>query len=417
MSATQKFSIASIPADGVGKEVIAAGRKVLDFVAQKSDGKFAFQWDEFDWGSEYYARTGRMMAEDGLDTLKNFDAIYFGAVGWANVPDHISLWGLRLNITQNFDLWANIRPVKFLPGIQSPLRKADDTELDWVVVRENSEGEYAGLGGRNLSGRGPGNEVALQTALFTEKGCERILRFAFDLARTRTVKKVSSVTKSNAQQYGMVLWDETFKRVAKDYPDVATESVLVDAMSAKFILHPEDLSVVVASNLNADILSDLGSALAGSLGLAASANLNPERRFPSMFEPVHGSAPDIAGRGISNPIGTIASGALMLDHFGLHDEARAVEAAIDTVTASGHVTRDVGGTADTDEVTTAIIEALRPAPWRPSSAAGRAAQHRNVPAAVSRGRRRPPRTPSERYTHRPGRLCSQQAPGPCDPAA
>ena len=222
-----------------------------------------------------------MMAEDGLETLKPFDAIYFGAVGWKNVPDHVSLWGLRLNITQNFDQWANIRPVKFLPGVVSPLRKADDVELDWVVVRENSEGEYAGFGGRNLSGRGPGNEVALQTALFTEKGCERIIRFAFDLARTRKVKKVSSVTKSNAQQYGMVLWDEVFARVALDYPDVTTESVLVDAMSAKFVLKPEDLSVVVASNLNADILSDLGSALAGSLGLAASANINLERRFPS----------------------------------------------------------------------------------------------------------------------------------------
>ena len=248
--------------------------------------------------------------------------------------------------------------MKFLPGIQSPLRKADTTELDWVVVRENSEGEYAGLGGRNLSGRGPGNEVALQTALFTEKGCERIMRFAFDLARTRTVKKVSSVTKSNAQQYGMVLWDETFQRVALDYPDVATESVLVDAMSAKFILKPEDLSVVVASNLNADILSDLGSALAGSLGLAASANLNPERRFPSMFEPVHGSAPDIAGQGISNPIGAIASAALMLDHFGLHEEARKVEAAIEAATGAGHLTRDVGGNANTDDVTEAIIKAL-----------------------------------------------------------
>lgn len=355
---TQTYRIASIPADGVGKEVIAAGRKVLDFVAEQSNGAFAFQWDDFDWGSEYYARHGKMMADDGLATLKDYDAIYFGAVGWSNVPDHISLWGLRLNITQNFDQWANIRPVKFHPGVQSPLRKADETELDWVVVRENSEGEYAGLGGRNLSGRGPGNEVALQTALFTEKGCERILRFAFDLARTRTVKKVSSVTKSNAQQYGMVLWDETFQRVARDYPDVKTESVLVDAMSAKFILHPEDLSVVVASNLNADILSDLGSALAGSLGLAASANINPERRFPSMFEPVHGSAPDIAGQGISNPIGTIASGALMLDHFGLHAEARAVEAAIDVTTAAGQVTRDVGGTANTEQVTDAIIEAL-----------------------------------------------------------
>lgn len=358
MSATQTFKIASIPADGVGKEVVAAGQRVLNALAAASDGKFAFDWTEFPWGCAYYDETGKMMADDGLETLKNFDAIYFGAVGWENVPDHISLWGLRLNITQNFDQWANIRPVRFLPGIQSPLRKADQTALDWVVVRENSEGEYAGLGGRNLSGRGPGNEVALQTALFTEKGCERIMRFAFDLARTRSVKKVSSVTKSNAQQYGMVLWDETFRRVALDYPDVQAESVLVDAMSAKFVLKPEELSVVVASNLNADILSDLGSALAGSLGLAASANLNPERRFPSMFEPVHGTAPDIAGMGVSNPIGAIASAALMLDYFGLHEEARRVEAAIEHATAAGHFTRDVGGEAATSEVTDAIVDAL-----------------------------------------------------------
>ncbi|MEV4237028.1 tartrate dehydrogenase [Nocardia sp. NPDC049737] len=356
--AQQIFTIASIPADGVGKEVVAAGRRVLDALAAQSQGRFTFAWTEFPWGCEYYEQTGRMMADDGLQILQSFDAIYFGAVGWQNVPDHISLWGLRLNITQNFDQWANVRPVKFLPGVVSPLRAADDHKLDWVVVRENSEGEYAGLGGRNLSGRGPGNEVALQTALFTAKGCERIIRFAFDLARTRRVKKVSSVTKSNAQQYGMVLWDEVFRRVAIDYPDVQTESVLVDAMSAKFVLHPEDLSVVVASNLNADILSDLGSALAGSLGVAASANLNPERRFPSMFEPVHGSAPDIAGQGISNPIGAIASAALMLDHFGLHDEARRVEAAIETATGCGVLTRDIGGFATTDDITDAVIAAL-----------------------------------------------------------
>jgi tartrate dehydrogenase/decarboxylase/D-malate dehydrogenase len=357
----QVFKIAAIPADGVGKEVVAAGRRVLDTLAARSGGTFSFEWTEFPWGCEYYERTGRMMAADGLETLQAFDAIYFGAVGWENVPDHVSLWGLRLNITQNFDQWANIRPVKFLPGVVSPLRKADDHHLDWVVLRENSEGEYAGLGGRNLAGRGPGNEVALQTALFTEKGCERIIRYAFDLARTRRVKKVSSVTKSNAQQYGMVLWDEVFKRVAADYPDVENESVLVDAMSAKFILRPEDLSVVVASNLNADILSDLGSALAGSLGVAASANLNPERRFPSMFEPVHGSAPDIAGKGVSNPIGAIASAALMLDHFGLHDQARRVEAAIEAATGSGVLTRDIGGSADTNEMTDAVIAALTPA--------------------------------------------------------
>ena len=352
---SRTFRIAAIPADGVGIEVVAAGRTVLDALAAASGGAFAFEWTEFPWGCGYYERTGRMMDADGLEVLQGFDAIFFGAVGWPGVPDHISLWGLRLNIAQNFDQWANVRPVHFHPGVTSPLRKADDTHLDWVVVRENSEGEYAGLGGRNLSGRGPGNEIALQTALFTEKGCERIMRFAFDLARTRSVKKVSSVTKSNAQQYGMVLWDETFTRVAKDYPDVTTESVLVDAMSAKFVLKPEELSVVVASNLNADILSDLGSALAGSLGLAASANYNPERRYPSMFEPVHGSAPDIAGQGIANPIGTILSGALMLEHFGLHDEAARLQKAVDATTGAGVLTRDVGGTATTDEVVAAII--------------------------------------------------------------
>lgn len=356
--AEQTFRIASIPADGVGREVVAAGRQVLEALAQGSDGAFAFEWQEFPWGSDYHAEHGVMMAEDGLEQLEDFDAIYFGAVGWKSVPDHVSLWGLRLNITQNFDQWANIRPVKFLPGVESPLRRADAQELDWIVVRENSEGEYAGLGGRNLSGRGPGHEVAIQSSLFTEAGCERIIRFAFELARTRRVQKVSSVTKSNAQQYGMVLWDEVFDRVAAEYPDVARESVLVDAMSAKFVLHPEQLSVVVASNLNADILSDLGSALAGSLGLAASANLNPERRFPSMFEPVHGSAPDIAGQGIANPIGAIASAALMLDHLGLPDPARRLEAAIEATTAAGHLTRDIGGEASTEEVTRAIIEAL-----------------------------------------------------------
>lgn len=358
MSAKQTFRIAAVPADGVGLEVVEAGRAVLDALAAASDRRFAFEWQDFPWGSQYYAEHGVMMAEDGLDRLKDFDAIYFGAVGWPTVPDHVSLWGLRLRICQSFDQWANVRPVEFLPGIQSPLRKADDTDLNWVVVRENSEGEYAGIGGRNLAARGDGNEVAIQSALFTEVGCERIMRFAFDLARTRTVKKVSSVTKSNAQQYGMVLWDDVFKKVAVDYPDVETESVLVDAMAAKFVLHPEDLSVVVASNLNADILSDLGSALAGSLGLAASANLNPERRFPSMFEPVHGSAPDIAGKGTCNPVGAIGSAALMLEHFGLHDEAKAVQRAIEDTTGNGIRTRDVGGTASTAEVTAAIIDNL-----------------------------------------------------------
>jgi tartrate dehydrogenase/decarboxylase / D-malate dehydrogenase len=358
MNSGSRFRIAGIPGDGVGQEVVAAGRQVLDALAAGSAGAFGFDWQEFDWGCGYYTRTGRMMAADGLEALRDFDAIYFGAVGWPGVPDHVSLWGLRLAICQNFDQWANVRPVRFLPGVRSPLRKADDTSLDWVVVRENSEGEYVGMGGRNFRGRGPGGEIAVQSALFTEVGCERIMRFAFDLARTRARRKVSSVTKSNAQQYGMVLWDEVFARVAGDYPDVETESVLVDAMSAKFVLHPEDLSVVVASNLHADILSDLGSALAGSLGLAASANLNPERRFPSMFEPVHGSAPDIAGQGLANPIGAVGSAALMLSHLGLPEQAARLEAAIAATTAAGVLTRDLGGTASTKDVTNSLIDAL-----------------------------------------------------------
>jgi tartrate dehydrogenase/decarboxylase / D-malate dehydrogenase len=354
----QTFRIAAIPADGVGIEVVESGRAVLDALAKRSGGRFAFDWREFPWGSAYYAEHAQMMADDGLEQLEDFDAIYFGAVGWPTVPDHVSLWGLRLRICQGFDQWANVRPVEFLPGIESPLRTADGNDLGWVVVRENTEGEYAGLGGRSFSSRGAGGEVAVQSALFTEVGCERIMRFAFRLARTRFHKKVSSVTKSNAQQYGMVLWDDVFGRVAADYPDVDTESVLVDAMAAKFVLHPEDLSVVVASNLNADILSDLGSAMAGSLGLAASANLNPERRFPSMFEPVHGSAPEIAGQGVCNPVGAIGSAALMLDHLGLDDGAKAVRRAIEVTTAAGIRTRDVGGTATTDDVTNAIIQHL-----------------------------------------------------------
>jgi len=356
--AQQTFKIAAIPGDGVGTEVVAAGRRVLDALAEQSGGAFAFEWTEFPWGSDYYAEHGVMMAEDGLTQLEGHDAIYFGAVGWPTIPDHISLWGLRLRICQSFDQWANIRPVYFHPGVQSPLRKADNTPLEWVVVRENSEGEYAGFGGRNFSGREGKGQIATQAAVFTEVGCERIMRFAFDLASTRAYKKVSSVTKSNAQQYGMVLWDDVFRRVAAEYPDVETESVLVDAMAAKFVLHPEDLSVVVASNLNADILSDLGSALAGSLGLAASANYNPERRFPSMFEPVHGSAPDIAGAGVCNPIGAIGSAALMLEHFGLHDAAKSVHRAIEATTGAGTLTRDVGGDADTTAVTDAIIANL-----------------------------------------------------------
>src|SRR5437764_14814403 len=334
------YRIAVIPGDGIGKEVVPEGIRILDRLAESAEGAFRFEYEYFPWGCEYYLETGRMMDPDGLQRLQSFDAIYFGAVGWPGVPDHVSLWGLRLAICQGFDQYANIRPVRLLAGVPSPLRTATAETLDWVVVRENTEGEYAGIGGRNLAAHGPGKAVAIQAGLFTEEGCERIMRFAFDMALGRNRHKVTSVTKSNAQQFGMTLWDDVFARVAIDYPSVETEHWLVDAMAARFVLRPETLEVVVASNLFADILSDLGSALAGSLGIAASANLDPSRRNPSMFEPVHGSAPDIAGRGIANPIGAIWSAALMLDHLGRSAEAQRVMQAIERTTAAATLTPD-----------------------------------------------------------------------------
>ena len=350
--------IAAVPGDGIGVEVLDEAIRLLEQLAANSGGDLAFEFEHFPWGSQYYLEHGVMMAPDALDRLRSFDAILFGAVGSREVPDHVTLWGLRLAICQGFDQWANIRPVQFYEGLPSRLRLEGDPALDWVVVRENSEGEYAGIGGRNLAARGSGKEVAVQTSLFTEYGCERIIRFAFDLARSRPRRKLTCVTKSNAQQYGMVLWDEVFDRVRGDYSDVETERWLVDAMAARFVMHPETLDVVVASNLNADILSDLGSALAGSLGLAPSANFNPERRFPSMFEPVHGSAPDIVGQGIANPVGMIGSAALMLEHLGHGDLGDAVHAAIKSTIADGILTPDVGGAASTKDVTNAIVAGL-----------------------------------------------------------
>src|ERR687886_2982452 len=256
------YRIAVIPGDGIGNEVVPEGIRVLDRIASSAEGTFRFEYEYFPWGCEYYLATGRMMDADGLQRLQSFDAIYFGAVGWPGVPDHVSLWGLRLAICQGFDQYANIRPIRLLPGVPSPLRAATAESMDWVVVRENTEGEYAGIGGRNPAARGPGKAVAIQAGLFTEEGCERIMRFAFELALRRKRQKVTSVTKSNAQGHGMTLWDEVFARVATDYPGVATEQWLVDAMAARFVLKPETLEVVVASNLFADILSDLGSAAA-----------------------------------------------------------------------------------------------------------------------------------------------------------
>jgi len=358
MQAERRFKIAVIPGDGIGTEVVPEGLRVLDRLAALSGDRLGFEYETFPWGCRHYLETGRMMDPDGLENLAAFDAIYFGAVGWPGVPDHVSLWGLRLAICQGFDQYACVRPVRLLPGVPSPLKAATGETVDWVVVRENSEGEYAGVGGRNLAGRGGDREVAIQTALFTAQGCERIIRYAFALARERKRPKVTSVTKSNAQQYAMTLWDETFARVAREYPDVETEQWLVDAMAARFVLRPETLEVVVASNLFGDILSDLGSALAGSMGIAPSANLNPERRFPSMFEPVHGSAPDIAGQGIANPIAAIWSAALMLEHLGLPREAARVMAAIEGTTAAGLVTPDLGGRCATAEVGDAVLQRL-----------------------------------------------------------
>jgi tartrate dehydrogenase/decarboxylase/D-malate dehydrogenase len=349
------YRIAVIPGDGIGNEVVPEGIKVLERLAAISDGGLEFAFEHFPWGSDWYHHHGQMMPDDGLATLSRFDAIYFGAVGWPDVPDHVSLWGLRLAICQGFDQYVCLRPARLLPGIESPLRDAAG-RIDFVVVRENSEGEYAGVGGRTGAGRG--SEIAQQTAVFTEVGCERIIRYAFDLAASRPRRKVTSVTKSNAQQYGMTLWDDVFHRVAGDYPQVQTEQWLVDAMAARFVLKPEALDVVVASNLFGDILSDLGSAIAGSLGIAASANIDPERRRPSMFEPVHGSAPDIAGQGIANPIGQIWSAALMLDHLGLAEEAARIVRAIEQTTAAGQTTRDLGGSLTTIEAGDAIVKAL-----------------------------------------------------------
>ena len=349
------YDVAVIGGDGIGPEVAAAGLRVLRAAAE-ADG-FAIRPQSFPWGSAYFRAHGRMMPEDGLEALRRFDAIYFGAVGDPGLPDDTTLWGLRLAICQGLDQYANVRPARLLPGLRGPLRDELGAALDMVVVRENSEGEYAGAGGRTH--RGTPLETATETSVFTRVGVERIQRYAFELARTRPRRHLTCVTKSNAQRYGMVLWDEVFAELAAAYPDVETARILVDAAAAKMVLAPQAFDVVVASNLHADILSDLSGALSGSLGMAASANLDPERRAPSMFEPVHGSAPDIAGRGIANPLAAIASGAMMLDHLGEPDTARRLDAAIERVARDGAaLTPDLGGGATTEECADAVIAAL-----------------------------------------------------------
>ncbi len=352
----KEYRIAAIPADGIGTEVIAAGLEVLDALA-KADGGFKLKVEHFDWGSDYYKKHGVMMPADGRETLKKFDAIYFGAVGAPDVPDHITLWGLRINICQPFDQYANVRPTRILPGIRSPLSGVTAPDLDWVIVRENSEGEYAGQGGR--SHRGLPEEVATDVSIFTRAGVRRIMRFAFETARSRPRKLLTVVTKSNAQRHGMVLWDEIASEVAADYPDVGWDRMLVDAMTVRMTLNPRSLDTIVATNLHADILSDLAAALAGSIGIAPTANLNPERRFPSMFEPIHGSAFDITGKGIANPVGTFWSAVMMLEHLGEPAAASRLMRAIERVTADPMLhTPDLGGSATTDKVTEAVCAAL-----------------------------------------------------------
>jgi tartrate dehydrogenase/decarboxylase / D-malate dehydrogenase len=348
--------IAAIPGDGIGSEVIDAGLEVLSALTAR-DGGFRIEPVLFDWGSARYLGQGTMMPTDGLDQLKPFDAIFFGSAGDPRVPDHISLWGLRLAICQPFDQYANVRPARILPGIDSPLRGVGPGDLDWVIVRENSEGEYSGAGGRVHQGHP--EEVGMDVAVFTRAGVERIQRFALDLAASRPRKHLTLVTKSNAQRHGMVMWDDIFDQVKGEYPEVTTERMLVDAMTTRMVLDPASLDTIVATNLHADVLSDLAAALTGSLGLAPTANLNPERRFPSMFEPIHGSAFDIMGKGIANPIGAFWSASMMLEHLGEASAARALIGAIEQVTGAGRVRpRDLGGDATTAEVTEAVISAI-----------------------------------------------------------
>src|SRR5271167_37329 len=354
-----EYRIASIPADGIGPEVISAGLEVLDAVAAR-DGGFTLKVAHYDWGSDYYRKHGRFMPADAMAWLRTADAIYFGAVGDPNIPDDVTLWGLRLPICQGLDQYANVRPTRILSGVTSPLRNVGPGDLDWVIVRENSEGEYSGHGGRVH--RGLPEEVATETAIFTRKGVERIMRVAFDIARSRPRKHLTVVTKSNAQRHGMVFWDEIAGLVSHDYPDVTWDKELVDAMTMRMVRKPQTIDTVVATNLHADILSDLAAALAGSLGIAPTGNVDPERRGPSMFEPIHGSAFDITGKGIANPVASFWTAAMMLEHPGEKNAALRLMAAVERETAASALhTPALGGDAKTKHVTQAVIDAIRSA--------------------------------------------------------
>lgn len=350
------YHIATVPGDGIGKEVVPAGQHVLEVLAASSS-TFRFEFENFDWGGDYYRRHGVMMPADGLDVLRDKDAILFGSAGDPDIPDHITLWGLRLKICQGFDQYANVRPTRILPGIDGPLKRCGTDDLNWVIVRENSEGEYSGIGGRVHQGHPI--EAATDLSMMTRAGVERIMRFAFKLAQSRPRKLLTVITKSNAQRHAMVMWDEIALQVSKEFPDVTWDKELVDASTARMINRPASLDTIVATNLHADILSDLAAALAGSLGIAPTANIDPERRYPSMFEPIHGSAFDIMGKGLANPVGTFWSAALMLEHLGESEAAARLMKSVESVTANPDLhTGDLGGTATTAEVTAAVCQFL-----------------------------------------------------------
>src|SRR5579884_3606018 len=352
---SNSYRVAVIAGDGIGREVVPEGIAVLEAAARRYG--FALDWREFGWSCETYLKTGRMMPEDGLDQLRPYDAVFLGAVGYPGVPDHVSLWGLLIPLRRSFQQYINLRPVRLLAGVESPLKGRMPGDIDFYVVRENNEGEYSSVGGRLYEGTE--FEMAMQQAVFTRRGCDRVMRYAFELAKTRK-KHVTSATKSNGIIHTMPYWDERFAAIAKEYPGVATDQYHIDILTAHFVRHPDWFDVVVGSNLFGDILSDLGPAVVGSIGIAPSANINPEREHPSMFEPVHGSAPDIAGRGIANPIGQIWSGAMMLDHLGEREAARAVERAIAEVLAEGGTrTPDLGGNAGTKDLGAAVAAAIR----------------------------------------------------------
>jgi len=347
--------IAVIAGDGIGREVVPEGIAVLEAAARRYG--FALEWREFDWSCETYAKTGRMMPEDGLEQLRQFEAIFLGAVGFPGVPDHVSLWGLLIPIRRGFHQYINLRPVRLLKGVRSPLAGRTSTDIDMLIVRENNEGEYSEIGGRLY--RGADNEMAIQQAIFTRKGCDRVMRYAFERARRRPRKHVTSATKSNGIIHSMPYWDERFAAISKDYPDVKTAQFHIDILAAHFVQHPDWFDVVVGSNLFGDILSDLGPAIAGSIGIAPGGNINPEKEYPSMFEPVHGSAPDIAGKGIANPVAQIWTGAMLLEHLGHQDAADALVGAIEKLVEEGKtVTRDLGGKASTKEVGQALASMI-----------------------------------------------------------